>query len=905
MESDLRERMRLGMTGAVRRLGGARRVAGTSLVALLCASALAPVVAAGVVVGPILLAGVGVVGAVGAGALTNVVSDAVNRLRGDGKEVSQDSVENELTQRLEKELASEADSASSLREAVAALLRGVDAMAAVREGAAQDQNLMQAIGEGFAALDQRFSEFTPLIDDVKQTTWEIQQTLLRQEADSRIDREQAREDSLRLVHVLDILERRGVSPAEAADVGSQDPLWAGCPYLGLMPFQQRDARVFYGRNELVDRLVQRLLERLDGGGILLVVGASGAGKSSLLRAGLMPRLSKGALGPGSATWPRRVIRPTASPVRALAGHLANLASLDPVGVYKSLSTAPGETPLLVERAVAAATGSGLVGEADATMAPKRLVLVIDQFEEMFTPSPDTEADQEEKEREAFIEALRAAAAAPADWSRPPSALVVAAVRADFLDRTTGYAPLEAAIQAGLFTVGPMSEAELRQAITGPAAEAGLDAKRKLVDAVVAELRERANGGLGSGALPLMSQAMAATWKLREGDELTLRAYRRAGGIADAVNRSATTAYDTLTDAQKDAARAVFIRLTVVTQDGQLARRPCRRAELYAGQEEITGDIDAVISAFSAQRLLVLGEVSIEISHDVLLNAWTKLSEWIAEDRKRLIARDEVRAEAGRWVSKDRDPSWLVRGRALSEAEDYWSDDPLSINDSLVTEFLIKSRITEMASKYGARSFEMASTLGNTVKMSQKTNDIELQVYCLTEAIGYHLRSFEPFRAFNYWRQDYRLNFGSQETRTSGGEQRPNRRVSSIWVVAAEAFPIPILWLFSWFGTAFLFTTSTNYGEHSKTVRILAAGLVVSLIFWFTRRGFRHPALAFPVVLLISELIVELSFVTSYYAGIPYIKGRWWAAIAVAAFLLLLWNLRQRYRIWSKRSREDL
>ena len=117
-ESDLRERMRLGITSAYERLGGARRMSGTSLVALLCASALAPVVAAGVVVGPVVLAGVGVVGAVGAGVLTDVVTGVVDHLRGDGKELSQASVEKELALKLDEALVSQRDSASELREAI-------------------------------------------------------------------------------------------------------------------------------------------------------------------------------------------------------------------------------------------------------------------------------------------------------------------------------------------------------------------------------------------------------------------------------------------------------------------------------------------------------------------------------------------------------------------------------------------------------------------------------------------------------------------------------------------------------------------------------------------------------------------------------------------------------------------
>ena len=210
------------------------------------------------------------------------------------------------------------------------------------------------------------------------------------------------------------------------------------------------------------------------------------------------------------------------------------------------------------------------------------------------------------ERKAFVAALHAAATFPAGPRRLPPALVVAAVRADYLGRLIAYPPLKAALDAGLFTVGPMSEAELRLAVTGPAAEAGLVVEPAVVEAVIAELRDEAGGGLGSGVLPLMSQAMAATWEHREGNELTLRGYRRAGGVADAVNRGAQAAYDALTGRQQDAARLVFTQLTVITADGQFARRRCRRADLSSPGTQTAADIDAVIDVFSAQRLLVLG-----------------------------------------------------------------------------------------------------------------------------------------------------------------------------------------------------------------------------------------------------------------------------------------------------------
>ena len=459
------------------------------------------------------------------------------------------------------------------------------------------------------------------------------------------------------------------------------PAWPGCPYLGLVPFQERDARIFYGRGELVAQLVQWLAGRLDGTGLLLVAGESGAGKSSLLHAGLMPELAAGALGPGSERWPRRVIRPTASPLRELAMQLADVAGTDPVSVYRSLSAAPGEAPMLVEQAVRTATGRGADtgpgGPAGAAAcSPPRLVLVVDQFEELFTAGEDAEAGR--AEREAFIAALHAAATGQAGPRKLASALVIAAVRADFLGQLIDCPPLKAALEAGPFAVGPMSEAGLRLAITGPAAEAGLAVEPALAEVMVAELREGAGGGLGSGVLPLMSQAMAATWEYREGSALTLRAYRRAGGVADAVNRSAQAAYDALTSPQQDAARLVFTQLTIITPDGQLARRRCRRTDLHAPGTQTAADIDAVIDIFSARRLLVLGQDSIEISHDVLLQAWKQLRDWLGDDQLDRALHSQVVTDAQTWDSSGRDSSYLYRpGRlaAIDAATARWQDAP--------------------------------------------------------------------------------------------------------------------------------------------------------------------------------------------------------------------------------------
>ena len=263
--------------------------------------------------------------------------------------------------------------------------------------------------------------------------------------------------------------------------------------------------------------------------------------------------------------------------------------------------------------------------------------------------------------------MHAAATVPAGPQKIPPTLLIVAVRADFVGRLIAYPPLKAALDAGPFTIGPMSEAELRLAITGPAAEAGLVAEPALVEAVIAELREGAGGGLGSGVLPLMSQAMAETWEHREGDQLALRAYRRAGGVADAVNRTAQATYDTLTDRQQEMARLVFTQLTVITPDGQFARRRCSRADLHFAGEQV-GDIDAVIDAFSAQRLLVLGQDSVEIAHDVLLQAWKQLRDWLGDDQLDRALYSQVITDADTWDSNGRDASYLYRPGRLATVD---------------------------------------------------------------------------------------------------------------------------------------------------------------------------------------------------------------------------------------------
>ena len=247
--------------------------------------------------------------------------------------------------------------------------------------------------------------------------------------------------------------------------------WArGCPYRGLLPFGESDAEVFYGRERLAAELAAKLAARAASGGLVVVTGASGAGKSSLLRAGLLPILARGQQVPGSDRWPRIVMTPTKDPLTELAARLAAVGGPDALAVRDGLARHPDQAHLAIRSAVlaVAARHDGEPPASDDGAA--RLVLIVDQFEQVFTLNPDLGG---EATRQAFITALCSAAANPVGPGQEPPALVVIAVRGDFWDRCAAVPELVGALQDGQFVVGPMTESELRVAITGPAEAAGL------------------------------------------------------------------------------------------------------------------------------------------------------------------------------------------------------------------------------------------------------------------------------------------------------------------------------------------------------------------------------------------------------------------------------------------------
>jgi WD40 repeat protein len=448
------------------------------------------------------------------------------------------------------------------------------------------------------------------------------------------------------------------------------------PYKGLDAFRVKDAGLFFGR----DREAEDILGRLAADGLLIVSGVSGAGKSSLLRAGVVPRYAG----------PHLVLTPTATPLDELANVVAELTGTVDLAVAGVLREAPERFAQLARQAAAV----GPPGSA----AP--LLIVLDQFEETFTQC------QDEDERAAFIAALHAAATTPLGPQRIPAARVALVVRADYETRCGSYPELADAAQLRYLLL-PMSEGQLRVAITEPAEAVGSGVDPALTDLLVRQVRARARAreispaGLRVGAaagpevLPLLSYALDQAWRQRAGDAVTLADYERTGGITESVAKSAEAAFSGLTADQQGAAQRMFIQLTVTGSDGTVSAARATRTAVAAGIPD--DDVAAVLEAFSGPRarLITLGEGWAEISHEALLTAWERLAEWLNGDLDDRVRYGRLAADARTWKDNRQASSYLYPEGRLTEVEESakrWAEAPERYSiDAVASGFLGAAR----------------------------------------------------------------------------------------------------------------------------------------------------------------------------------------------------------------------
>ncbi|WP_405685127.1 hypothetical protein OG204_12185 [Streptomyces sp. NBC_01387] len=437
-----------------------------------------------------------------------------------------------------------------------------------------------------------------------------------------------------------------------------------CPYPGLASFGVEQARWFFGREALIGELLGQLVE----GSPLAVVGPSGAGKSSLLMAGLRPALTSGRLPvDGSREWPHAVLTPTSRPMTVLAEQLALAAGGSAEAVRQALDADPGAYVAELRRTLGAGAGSP---------ASRRLVLIVDQLEELFTLCAD------KAERARFIDVI-SRLATPGDGCTRPDVLLVLGLRADFYGYCIAEPLLRAMLQDRQVLVGPMAESELRDAITAPAAATGLTMEPGLEELLLRDLgvfpsdlsRDRPDTGtwFSAGRLPLLAHALQMTWVQRRDRVLTVADYQATGGIHRAISRTAERRFESLDASARRGAEALFLRLVRIGDGAEDTRKRVSLGMLEASDTEASATA-AALTAFTRERLLTVdgdlaavADMTVQITHEALIKAWPRLRRWIEHGRSDVLVRQELEEAARGWDTQRSDGSLLYRGSRLESA----------------------------------------------------------------------------------------------------------------------------------------------------------------------------------------------------------------------------------------------
>ncbi len=402
------------------------------------------------------------------------------------------------------------------------------------------------------------------------------------------------------------------------------------PYRGLLAFGEADAGGFYGRDELTSELVEAVAEHR----FVTVVGASGSGKSSVVRAGLLPRLRAGAV-TDSQNWFFTAITPGPRPFEQLEA-----------GLFRVATTAPPQLLALLEGSERGLTRALL----QALPEDDQLVLVLDQFEELFTLTDD-------ETRNRFLDALVTAINEPDSQLR-----VVATVRADFFDGPLSHPTIGELVQHGSKLVPPMNQVELTDAITLPAQTVGVSFEPALVTRLITDVHG------APGSLPLLQYTLTELFEARAGRTIAEDAYDQLGGISGALATRAEDLYQSLGPDAQAAARRVFGRLVNLGEGTEDTRRRIDQTELAADQPTQT-----VLDTYGTARLLSFDRnphtrtPTIEVAHEALIREWPRLRGWINDDRDTLRALTHLTQAAHAWDQRGRDTADLYRGARLDSA----------------------------------------------------------------------------------------------------------------------------------------------------------------------------------------------------------------------------------------------
>jgi WD40 repeat protein/serine/threonine protein kinase/DNA-binding SARP family transcriptional activator len=489
-----------------------------------------------------------------------------------------------------------------------------------------------------------------------------------------------------------------VLPAE-----EQEPLHN--PYKGLEPYQEADAAAFFGREALVQRLLDRMNETDEGRRFLAVVGPSGSGKSSVIQAGLLPALRAGGV-TGSENWYVIQLVPGARPLAELALALLGVASRD----------LPELDDCLRRDVRTLATVANTLLPDDTS----ELLLIVDQLEAIYTGSTGA------TERGMFLQQLYNAAIEPHSRLR-----VLMVLRADFYDRPLAEPGLSQLMGRRTETVCPLTADEVARAIEGPARQLDVEPEPGLASRIVADVMEQ------GGALPMLQYALTELFERRRGRWLTHDAYQEIGGLSGALVQRAEDLFLGLSPDEQRAARQLFLRLVATGDDeGNGTRSPAVRRILVRSDlrlltrtkrssddgpaaaspsKSLALDLQPVLESFGRARLLTFDrdvstrEPTVEVAHEALLREWPRLRLWIDESRDQLRLQRLLGQAASAWLTAKRDPDYLLRGTRLVQFESWESRTDLALTDSerKFLEASLDRREKGRAAELARRAYEAA------------------------------------------------------------------------------------------------------------------------------------------------------------------------------------------------------
>ena len=427
------------------------------------------------------------------------------------------------------------------------------------------------------------------------------------------------------------------------------------PFKGLRPFRESDAADFYGRDTLIQELLTRLADTHDLARFLAVVGPSGSGKSSVVRAGLIPALRRGGL-PDSDKWFIVQMMPGSHPFEELEAALLRIAVNPPESLLGQLRED--------QRGLLRATHRILPDDPDV-----ELLLVIDQFEEIFT------LVQDEDTRAQFLDSLVEAILDERSRLR-----LVVTMRADFVDRPLQYVDFGELVRQRSEFVLPLTADELEQVITQPITQLGMAVEPELVTSIVREVGDQ------PGTLPLLQYALTELFERRKGAVLTRAAYETSGGVLGALGRRADEIYDSLDIAAQVATKQLFLRLITLGEGVEDTRRRVLRREMFS-----LGDphrpqffIQQPLEQFGKYRLLTFDydpatrEPTVEVAHEALLREWGWLRDWLTESRDDVRLQRLLANEAREWENAQQDRSYLLRGTRLSQFENWTEETTIAL-----------------------------------------------------------------------------------------------------------------------------------------------------------------------------------------------------------------------------------